>query len=34
MAAILIDVGALAIFLGYVAAVYWYAVSPPRRLKD
>ena len=30
MATLLIDLGALAIFLGYVATVYWYAVSQPR----
>jgi hypothetical protein len=32
MEALLIDIGALAIFLAYMAIVYWHAVSdgPPR----
>jgi hypothetical protein len=36
MESLLIDVGALALFLGYVAIVYWHAVSQPRkrRLRD
>jgi hypothetical protein len=28
MEALLIDIGALAMFLGYVAIVYWHAASP------
>jgi hypothetical protein len=30
MEIILIDVGALALFLGYVAIVYWHAVGSDR----
>lgn len=30
MKTLLIDAGALALFLGYVATVYWHAVSQPR----
>jgi hypothetical protein len=36
MEILLIDVGALAVFLGYVAIVYWHAVAheaPPTKLR-
>ncbi len=34
MDVLLIDMGALGIFLGYVATVYWYAISHDRTRRD